>query len=129
VTAVSLRACTAEGSGLGDYLGNQYDGDSRVWRELYGKRLTVRLGLDLYAEGEGAAQRIQTAFDQLAGALHRGGPDGLKVKSFSCGETSYDKDSRLFRRQAEAECVACLYAAAEEGETFLDFEIRGAWNQ
>ena len=129
VAAVSLRECRAAGSGFADYLGERYDEESRCWQELYGKKLELRLGLDLYAAGEGAEEEIQTAFDRLAQALHGGGPEGLKVRSYSCGETAYDRENRLFRRTVEAECAAYLYAAAEEGGAFLDFEIKGEWEK
>lgn len=129
VVAVSLRECKAAGSGFADYLGERYDENSGRWQELYGKRLELRLGLDLYAAGEKAAEQIQTAFDRLAQALHDGGPDGVKIKEFSCGETGYDKEKRLFRRTVEAECTAYLFAVAEEGGAFLDFEIKGEWSK
>lgn len=127
VAAVSLRECRAAGSGFGDYLGERFDEESGVWQELYGKRLELRLGLDLYAAGEEAAQKIQAAFDKLVQTLQNGGPEGIRIKGISCGETVYDRESRMFRRTVEAECSAYLYAVAEEGGAFLDFTIKGEW--
>ena len=76
--------------------------------------------------GEGA---IQAALDQLAGACAGAGPEGLDIREFSCGETGYDRDSRLLKRPAQAVCTACLYAVTEPGGAFLDFEVRGESHQ
>ena len=111
--------------GFQDYLGERYDAGTGHWQELYGKRLQVTFGLDLYApEGAGAAG-MQAAFDALAGALSGGGPPGLRVKEFSRGETSFDQALGLFHCPAEAVCTAYLYAVAEEGGAFLDFVVKG----
>ena len=125
VAAVSLRACQGGPGGFQDYLGERYDAETGRWQELYGKRLQVTFGLDLYApEGAGAAG-MQAAFDALAGALSGGGPPGLRVKEFSRGETSFDQALGLFHCPAEAVCTAYLYAVAEEGGAFLDFVVKG----
>lgn len=125
---VSVRSCQAAGSGIGDYLGRRYDEESGAWQELYGKRLEVALGLDLWAAGAEGARRIQESFETLLQALHEGAPEGLKVREVTCGETEYDQASGLMVRRVQMVCTAHLYAAAEEGATFLNFEIRGEWN-
>ena len=123
--AAPPRACRGGGGGFQDYLGERYDAGTGHWQELYGKRLQVTFGLDLYApEGAGAAG-MQAAFDALAGALSGGGPPGLRVKEFSRGETSFDQALGLFHCPAEAVCTAYLYAVAEEGGAFLDFVVKG----
>ena len=61
----------------------------------------------------------------LAQALLSGGPDGLAVQEFSCGETVYDQGGRLLKRPAQAVCGAYLYRNVRSGEVFLDFELRG----
>lgn len=129
VVVVSLRKCQAGPSGFQDYLGERYNEDAGRWEELYGKRVQLTFGLDLYAAanlGEGA---IQAAFDQLAGALQDGCPEGLEVVEFSCGETAYDSGGRLLKRAVEVLCTAYLYAVTEPGGVFLDFEIRGGIKQ
>ena len=128
VAAVSLRACEGENAGFQNYLGERYNQESGRWEELYGRRVTLTFGLDLYAgtggtEGE---KQVRAAFDRMAEALHRGGPDGLKIKSVSCGETDYDRTADRYRCPAEAVCEAFLYAVADEGGTFLEFEVKGA---
>lgn len=126
--SVSLRKCRGGPSGFQDYLGERYNAEAGRWEELYGKRVRLTFGLDLYA-GQGGEAAIQRTFDTLAGALQDGGPEGMEVKEFSCGETVYDAKNRLFKRPAEAVCEAYLYAVAESGGAFLDFEIRGGMRQ
>ena len=125
VAAVSIRACEGGPSGFRDYLGERYDRDSGQWLELYGRKVQVTFGLDLYAPRESGAAGCQTLFDNLAEALAAGGPEGLKLHTLSRGETAFDRETGLFHCPAEAQCGAWLYAVADEGGTFLDFEVRG----
>ena len=111
VAAVSLRGCRWGPAGFQDYLGERYDPEAGRWEELYGR-----------AQGD---QALQAAFDALAGELHREGPPGMRLLELSCGETEYDQGGQLLRRPVEAVYEACLYAAAEPGGLFQDFEIRG----
>ncbi len=128
VCAVSIRKCEAAGAALCDYLGERYDEAKGTWQELYGKRLTVTFGLDLYAGvGAGGEEAVRTAFDALAGALQKGGPKGLRLNSLSCGETAFDAAEGRYRCPVEAECQALLYAEAESGAAFLDFMLKGEW--
>lgn len=123
--AVSLRRCQSGPSGFQDYLGERFNRDSGRWEELYGKRVEVRFGLDLYADPRAGAQALQAAFDRLLRALQQGGPPGLQILEISGGETAFDSAQGLLCRPVEAVCRACLYASAEPGGEFLDFEIRG----
>lgn len=125
VVAVSIRRCEGGPSGFQDYLGERYNADTGRWEELYGKQLTVTFGLDLYAGRSGGASACQTAFDIMAAALQQGGPDGLTIQSFSQGELRYDEGIGLFSCPVEAVCQCFLYAVADEGGQFLDFEIKG----
>ena len=94
VAAVSLRRCEGGPAGFRDYLGERYNPESGRWEELYGRKVRLVFGLDLYAPG---AAQAQTALDRLAGALHQGGPGGLQVMELSAGEAEYDGTLRLFR--------------------------------
>lgn len=125
LAVVSLRGCEAGPSGFQDYLGEQYDARTGRWSERYGRRARLTLGLDLYAPEGGDGQAVQRAFDALAGALILGGPEGLRVEEFSCGQTAYDPDSRRLRRPVQAVCGAYLCAEAGADGTFTDFELRG----
>ena len=125
VAAVSLRGGRWGPAGFQDYLGERYDPEAGRWEELYGRRVKLTFGLDLYGERAQGDQALQAAFDALAGALHREGPPGMRLLELSCGETEYDQGGQLLRRPVEAVYEACLYAAAEPGGLFQDFEIRG----
>lgn len=125
VAAVTLKGCSGGPSGFRDYLGERYDPEGGVWQELYGKRVKVTFGLDLYAGKEDGEAGCQAAFDRLAEALQAGGPEGLKLLEFSRGETEFDQRGGLYRCQAEAVCEAFLYAVADEGGAFLDIRVKG----
>lgn len=128
VAAVSLRGCEAGPGGFRDYLGERYDPEAGVWRELYGRKVRVTFGLDFYAPRESGAAGCQAAFDALADALNGDGPAGLKLGELSRGEVVFDQGAGLFRCPAEAVCDAYLYAVAEEGGAFLEFEVKGYGN-
>lgn len=125
VVAVSVRRCTERGAGLWDYLGERYDETAQRWEELYGRRLELTLGLDLYARGEengGAA--CEAAFDKLVTALDGAG-GWLKRKELRRGETAYREEEDRFCCKAEADCLVFLTAAADESGVFRDFTVRG----
>ena len=124
--AVSLRSCEGGPAGFQDYLGERYNQDTGRWEELYGRRVKLTFGLDLYAaQRSGGAAAIDRALDTLSAALNGPGPDGLDILEFSAGETEFQEDSELYHCPVEAVCQARLYAVADEGGAFLDFEIRG----
>lgn len=125
VVAVSLRACRGEPAGFKDYLGERYNAQAGRWEELYGRKAKLTFGLDIYAPGRDGAAKCQTAFDRVADALQNGGPAGLSLGELSHGEIAYDRELGLFHCPAEAVCGAYLYAVADEGGSFLDFEVRG----
>ena len=125
VAAVTLRALQAEASGFQCYLGERFNRESGQWEELYGKKARLTLGLDLYALPQAGEGALQSALDDLALACTTGGPGGLSFLEFSSGETVYDGAERLLRKPAQAVYAVYLYAAAEPGGAFLDFEIRG----
>ena len=68
---------------------------------------------------------MQTAFDALAGALLLGGPEGMELQEFSCGQTVRDGENRRLKRPVEAVCTAYLCAVSRAGGEFVDFELRG----
>lgn len=125
VAAVSLRSCQGGPGGFRDYLGERYNADTGRWEELYGRKAKVTFGLDLYAPGRDGAALCQTAFDKMVDALENGAALGLSLESLSRKETVFDGELGLFRCPVEAVCEAWLYAVADEGGAFLDFEVRG----
>ena len=120
--AVSLRSCEGGPAGFQDYLGECYNQDTGRWEELYGRRVKITFGLDLYGESAG---ELQTAYDRMAEAFQWEGPAGLALRELSCGETEFDRAAGLYRRAVTAVCQGYLYAVADEGGTFLDFVVRG----
>lgn len=122
---VSLRGCRVGPAGFQNYLGDRYDPETGRWEERYGRRAELTFGLDIYAPEKGDGEAVQAAFDALAEALILGGPEGLEVQSFSCGQTVRDGESRRLKRPVEAICTAYLCAAADAGGGFTDFELRG----
>ena len=125
VAAVSIRACEGGPSGFRDYLGERYDERTGLWQELYGRKAALTFGLDLYAPRGQGDVGIQTAFDQVVQAFAQGAPQGLAVQEVACGETVYDGQAKRMKRPAQVVCQAYLYAAAQPGGLFTDFELRG----
>ena len=125
VAVVSLRGCRTERAGFQDYLGERFNRETGLWEEVYGRKAEITFGLDLYAPAEADGAELQAAFEALAAALAVGGPEGLTVKELSCGETAYDKESRLLKRPVQLACLAWVYAAAGADGLFTDFIIRG----
>ena len=125
VAVVSIRGCQAESAGLLDYLGERFSEESGLWEERYGKQVRLTFGLDLYAPAKGDGAALQRAFDSLAQALTLGGPEGLSVEAFSCGETVYDPGTGMRKRPVQAVCRGFLCAVVRPGGTFRDFELRG----
>ena len=122
---VSVRKCQVGPAGFQDYLGERFDRDSGQWTELYGRKAELTFGLDLYAPPSAGEAGLQAAFDKLMEALAGGGPGGLILREVSCGETGYDTAGRLLKRSVQAVYDTYLYAVAQPGGAFLDFEIRG----
>ena len=125
VVVVSLRGCRAGPAGFQNYLGERFDEESGRWEERYGKRAELTFGLDIYAPEQGGGEVVQRAFDALAGALLLGGPEGMQLREFSCGQTVRDGEGRRLRRPVEAVCTAWLCAVTDAGGAFIDFELRG----
>nr|DAG06717.1 MAG TPA: hypothetical protein [Caudoviricetes sp.] len=129
VVVVALQRCVVEPSGFQDYLGERYDKESGQWVECYGRKARLTLSLDIYAPEKCDGQTIQQTLDTLAGALLLGGPEGLNVEEFSCGQTDYDSSSRRLRRPAQAVFTAYLCAQTQSTGEFTDFVLRGVVNQ
>jgi len=108
--------------GFQDYLGERYDEARGAWGELYGKRMKLTLGLDLYAATAGQAQE---GLDLLTAALEGELPAGLRLEEFSAGETCWREKERRFLCPAQARFTVWSYAVAGEDGSFLDFEVEG----
>lgn len=125
LVTVCLKQYQGGPAGFQDYLGEQLNLESGRWEDLYGKKIQILLGLDLYAPPSMGETAICSTFDRIAELLRAEGPDGLHVLELSTGATSYDHALALCHASAEARCQAFLYAVSDQEGTFLDFEIRG----
>ena len=125
VAAVSVRACQGGPEGFRDYLGERYDEATGQWQELYGRRIILTLGLDLYAPRGCGAAGIQAAYDRLAEALQWDGPTGLVLQELSCGETEFDREAGLSQGPVWGVGGGFISAGACVGGSFCDFFVRG----
>lgn len=82
VAAVSLRSCAGGPPGFQDYLGERYNAGTGRWEELYGKRVKLTFGLDLWAATAGEARR---GLEALTAALGEGCPGGCGAWAFPPG--------------------------------------------
>ncbi len=122
LAVVSLRGLKSEGAGLQNYLGEAYNAETGQWEERYGRRLELTFGLDLYGA---TAEEVQAGVDALREILADGGPEGMAVTGFSAGETAYRAEDRRYQCPAQATFQVWAVATDREGETFLDFTVRG----
>lgn len=122
LAAVSLRALESGPAGYQDYLGERFDEASGIWKELYGRKMTLTFGLDLYAA---TAREVSAALERLGELLSRGGPGGMTPVGFSAGETAYQDESRRYFCPVQAKFQVWAAATAREEASFLDFEIKG----
>lgn len=125
VVAVSLRKCGVASGGFANYLGERLGEDSGLWEAVYGRRVTLTLGLDLYASVAVGGQAVEATFEKLVTALTENPMEGMNLEAISCGEIGYDEGERLLKQTAEAECQLYLYAVEAEGDSFLDFKVKG----
>ncbi len=124
---VTVQRYEARSAGLGDYLGERYNGETGRWEEVYGRAVSATLGLDLYATERGSEGELQQLLEGLVGVLTLEPPAGLLVGDITCGETRWDEEQRCLKREVRAACTLWLQAVQAETGEFLDFELRGGW--
>ena len=124
---VSVREYTACNAGFEHYLGERYNEETAAWEELYGRKVELTLGLDLYARERESEAALQELAQKVAGALTLEAPEGLQIERITCGETVWSEKQRCLTREMSAACTAWLRAVCSEGGEFLDFELRGGW--
>lgn len=125
VVCVSLRGCEGGPSGFQDYLGEQYDPESGLWRETYGCRAEITFGLDIRAPRSGGEAACAALFSRMAQVLALGGPEGVRLREISCGETDFCQEEGLFLCPVRAVGTVLLTAAVEENGAFGDFTVKG----
>lgn len=125
VAAVSIRSCTGGPAGFQDYLGQRYEEESGLWQELYGRRAEVTLGLDIRAPRGGGEAACARLFSAMVQAFAAGGPEGIRLREISCGETVFDEEEGLFRCPVRAVGEVFLCAVTDESGSFTDFTVKG----
>lgn len=124
VAVVSVKQCRNENAGFRNYLGRRFNEESNGWEELYGRKLLLTLGIDIYTPAALGGGACQSMFATLTEAFQEE-PAGIKISGFSRGETAFQEGVGLFYCPTELECLAYLYVVADEEGEFLDFEVKG----
>ena len=126
VTTVGLREMRVTESGAMEYLGERYDAVQGTMLEVYGKKLTLSLSLDVYAPRTLGAEGCEEAAEEITRVMMSALPSGLRVRELSWEKTEWDKTYGMFRLSAQAAYEAYFVAeTAEETAVFTDFILRG----
>lgn len=123
VVAVSLSRVKCAAGGFQDYLGVRTEGGTA--RELYGREVELTLALDIYAPRQGGESACQQTLAAMTENLICRGAAGLDPLEIQAGQTEFLKDAGLYRQTVSCRCRAWLVAAADEGGSFVDFEVKG----
>lgn len=125
--SVGIDKCKYLSSGFAEYLGIRASGDGSADTELFGRRLELELGLEIYSpfgEGLGVQSCVQTA-DSVRACIDSLAP-GIKTLEMCFGEAEPDEKLRAFRCPGKLRCFAFLTAeGAREEPEFLDFVLKG----
>ena len=126
VTAVGLHGMQVTESGAMEYLGEKYDAMRCAMLEVYGKKLTPSLSLDVYAPRTLGAEGCEEAAEEITQVMMSALPSGLRVRELTWGKTEWDKTYGMFHLSAQAAYEAYFVAETEEETAvFTDFILRG----
>ena len=123
VAAVAVGAAAGATIGFCNYLGEVYDEEAGTVRELYGKQLEGDITVDVRASRAADCEAgCETAAEVLLGGL----PSGIRPGELRWEALQWDKSTGMFRRRGALRVQAVFVAqSAEDGETFLDFILKG----
>lgn len=123
VAAVAVGAAEGKATGFCNYLGEVYDQEAGTVLELYGKQLEGDITVELRAERAADCEAgTEKAADVLLGKL----PSGIRPGELRWEAITWEKTTGMFLRRGALRCQAVFTARAdEEGETFLDFILKG----
>jgi hypothetical protein len=125
VAVVSLEGLRLAPLGQQNYLGLRTEDDSTAQVPVYGRKVSLTFGIQLYVP-KGEAELCQELFQQLGQALCCGGPEGLVVEELSCGAISFDSDSGSLTCPCQLTSQTwCYLATQEEGSVVTDFIVKG----
>lgn len=129
VVCVGLKSSKRLNSGYGEYLGIRTNENTQEISELYGFRLELSLGIDIFSPfGETfGAEGCRSYLDKVLDALSMS-PSGLMVKAISAGEVKPDREAEMLRCTVKLDCEAYLIGESN-GETpeFTSFVLKGAF--
>lgn len=124
--AVGTREMKIERAGTAEYLGRRMDGQTQQSQEVFGRRMTMTLSMDIYAPRALLARGCEEAAEQVTQALLTALPEGLRPVTLRWEETKWDSVSGMFRREGSAAYEAYFVAESTEEETvFTEFILRG----
>ena len=123
MAAVSVGTAAGRTVDFCNYLGEALDPETGTIRELYGKQLEGEVLVDVRADRAVECEAgCETAAEVLLGGL----PSGIRSGELSWEALSWEKETGMFLRRGRLRCRAVFVARqAEEGETFLDFILKG----
>ena len=123
VAAVAVGAAEGKVMGFCNYLGEYYDQKAGTVRELYGKQLEGDITVDVRASRAADCEAgCETAAEVLLGGL----PSGIRPGELRWEALQWDKSTGMFLRRGALRVQAVFVAqGAEDGETFLDFILKG----
>lgn len=114
-------------AGMGDYIGMRAASDGHDETALFGRRVDLTLGLEIFApfSGKSGSSFCTEILDRLRNALSTL-PEGMKTLEMDCGEVRADENLRAYRCRCQVKCRAFLVAESEgDAPAFSDFRLKG----
>ena len=123
VATVDVGAVEGGALGFCNYLGEAYDPEKRKVQEIYGKVLDAEILVDVRGRQAALCQSgCETAADVLLGGL----PGGIRCGELAWEGLKWEKETEMFLRRGKLGCQAVFVArSSEDGEAFLDFQLKG----
>ena len=88
---VCVREYDAQNAAFAHYLGERYNEDTAAWEEVFGRKVELKLGLDLYAPEDGSEGELQRLLERLTAVLTLEAPEGIRIGAVTCGQTRWDE--------------------------------------
>lgn len=123
---VSAESCKSISAGMGEYLGLCRT-ESGQEREIFGKRLEMELGLEIFApfSMDKGADKCLSCGERLRQVLFAPTPE-MKLTEMSFGAVEADNELGAFRSMCKLKGIAFFVAeSGEDNAEFLDFVLKG----
>lgn len=121
---VGVEELTGMDAALWDYLGFEERPDGALL-ERYGRRLSLKLFIEVYAPREQAAE-CETALETVEALLLETGAAGLRTETLRRGAVEHDRLSGYLKCRCTASAGAYVTALrASEDAALTDFELKG----